>query len=488
MRKRFHIIWLACLFLFSGCGNFLDIKPVNTMIPVSVEDFQSLIIGGYPKTDFFMKTELMTDNVYANLQTSYTMSNEYVLFFTWAASHQLPSNENDAYWGELYRCIYYANSVLDEFKNRIPTPEELETFERVKGEAYALRAYALFYLVNLYAENYAEENLDKPGVPVPLTAEDVHRNTQNNVREPLRVVWKQICDDLDEATILLAGKAATTLFRFNYSSLQAFKARVYLFMGEWDKAIDAATDVMNAKTLFNMNNLQAYIDGETSEKYAFGGDYGMMDSDYKNEVLFFCAGKANYNMYYYDNNMQSPSLELLDLCRRDENVKDYRRYIFDSFLDMNESNSWATGPTVYRMYANQGAPVYYIGLKLSEMYVTRAEAYMRKPSPDREKAVADLNNLLKNRIRTEDFTPLRVADFADDKALLDRILEERRVETAFDGGLRWFDLRRLGKPEIVHTYKNGEVYTLKQGDLRYVLQIPLSEQNSSPDMPLNPRD
>lgn len=32
-------------------------------------------------------------------------------------------------------------------------------------------------------------------------------------------------------------------YRFNYTSLQAFKARVYLFMGEWEKAISAATDV-----------------------------------------------------------------------------------------------------------------------------------------------------------------------------------------------------------------------------------------------------
>ena len=84
--------------------------------------------------------------------------------------------------------------------------------------------------------------------------------------------------------------------------------------------------------------------------------------------------------------------------------------------------------------------------------------------------------------------PLDRTDFNTNEDLLKRILEERRLETAFDAGLRWFDLRRLGKPEIRHAYKNGTEYVLKQGDLRYVLQIPISEQNASPNMPLNPRD
>ncbi|MDE5610926.1 MAG: RagB/SusD family nutrient uptake outer membrane protein, partial [Odoribacter sp.] len=68
------------------------------------------------------------------------------------------------------------------------------------------------------------------------------------------------------------------------------------------------------------------------------------------------------------------------------------------------------------------------------------------------------------------------------------VLDERRVELAFDGGVRWVDLRRLGKPAQTHVYENGLVYNLKQGDLRYVLQIPESEQVNSPNIELNPRD
>ena len=101
-------------------------------------------------------------------------------------------------------------------------------------------------------------------------------------------------------------------------------------------------------------------------------------------------------------------------------------------------------------------------------------------------AINDLNRLLVTRVKRSDYVALDQANFTDETAL-QRVLEERRVELAFDCGMRWFDLRRLGKPSIQHAYENGQVYTLEQGDLRYVLQIPESEQLNSPNMPLNPR-
>ena len=88
------------------------------------------------------------------------------------------------------KSVYYANTVLDEFSGKIPSAEEKNLFETVRGEAYALRAYCYFYLVNLYAENSATENMEKPGVPMPLRiAVGVRQNTQNNVRVAVGKVW-----------------------------------------------------------------------------------------------------------------------------------------------------------------------------------------------------------------------------------------------------------------------------------------------------------
>ena len=52
MKKIFYTHVLLLLALFSSC-DLLDIKPVNSMLPVSVEDYESVLLGGYPRSDFF---------------------------------------------------------------------------------------------------------------------------------------------------------------------------------------------------------------------------------------------------------------------------------------------------------------------------------------------------------------------------------------------------------------------------------------------------
>jgi hypothetical protein len=485
MKKIFYLNLLALsLITFFGCKKLLDIKPVNSMMPVSVKDYESLLIGAYPRIDYFLNTDLMTDNAYVNLNSGSEPSKTLEPWFVWSSSMLADGVKQDAYWGQLYKTVFYANTILDNFSSRTPLPEEKQLYETVKGEAYALRAYAYFYLVNWYADTYAAENLQKPGVPMPLTAVDVNVNATNNVRQPIEVVWKQIVVDTEEASKLLAGKPATSRFRLNAITLQMFKARVALFMGNYNTAIESAKVVMDASPLTDLNGIQAKID-ELGTTRAFTYDFGFIDTDYNKEILFFTGGKANNNLFYYSGAPFKPTEELLNLTKRYGELTDYRQYLFDSFGVPNTSDGVSKGKTMYKMYATQSRDSYYIGMKASEAYVICAEAYARTGKGDL--AIANLNLVLQKRIKKVNYVPLKTGDFADNDAILKRVLEERRVEMAFDAGLRWMDLRRLGKPEIQHVYKNGTVYTLKKNDPKYLLQIPPSEISNSPDMPLNPR-
>lgn len=63
-------------------------------------------------------------------------------------------------------------------------------------------------------------------------------------------------------------------------------------------------------------------------------------------------------------------------------------------------------------------------------------------------------------------------------ALLQEIYEERFRELSFEGH-RWFDLRRTSQPEIVHTLK-GKTYTLRAGDPRYTIRIPMDAIANNP--------
>lgn len=466
-----------------GCKDMLDIKPVHSMTPKSLEDFEAVLLGGYPRSDFFIKTDMLTDNVYVNFNAEIQPSQEQERWFTFSSSLIAPGTQSDPYWGQMYKSIYYANSVLDNLKGMSVKPEQKALFEQIQGEAYALRAYSYFYLINFYADVYSPANLSLPGVPMPLTAEDVNVNAGNNVRTPIGDVWNQIVRDIELATGLLTGKKITDRYRFSYNVLQLFRARVDLMMGNYESAITHAGSVISNYPLADLSGIEKRIT-DNGFKSALAYNFGFVDTQVNKELMLFVGGRANGNPYYYSTGSVKPTEQLLSLSTRYGNVSDYRQLIFDHFED-NATQVIKMGKTVYKMYAGQDLYWYYVGFKASEAYLIRAEAQARLNRSDL--ALNDINLILKSRMRKDFVKTLKVSDFADNTAVLDRVLEERRLELAFDAGFRFMDLRRLGKPKIEHVFKDARVFTLEKNDPRYIMQIPPSESENSTGMPLNPR-
>jgi len=453
------------------------------MTPKSLKDFEAVLLGGYPRTDFFMKTDMLTDNVYLNFNAETQTKPEEERWFTFSSSLIEPGTQVDPYWGQMYKSIYYANSVLDKLKGMSIKPEEKELFEQVQGEAYALRAYSYFYLINFYADVYSPANLSLPGVPMPLTAEDVNVNAGNNVRTPIGDVWNQIVKDIEQATGLLSGKRITDRYRFSYDILQLFRARVDLMMGNYESAITFSGSVISSYPLADLSGIEKRI-AANGLRTTLSLSFGFVDTQLNKELMFFVGGRSNFNIYYYSTGPVKPTEELLNLSTRYGNLSDYRQFIFDHFED-NPTTLIKTGKTVYRMYASQDIYWGYVGFKASEAYLIRAEAQARLNKSDL--ALNDINSILKSRMRKDFVKTLKVSDFENNIAVLDRVLEERRLELAFDAGFRFMDLRRLGKPKIEHVSKDARVFTLEKNDPRYIMQIPPSESENSPQMPLNPR-
>lgn len=484
MKKIIKYILLAFTIGFSGCRDLLDIKPVHSMMPKSLEDFEAVLVGGYPRADFFVNTEMLTDNVYVNFNAENQPREEYGRWFMFSSSLTAPGTLTDPYWGQLYKSIYYANSVLDNLESMSINPEQKDLYDKVQGEAYALRAFCYFYLVNFYADVYSPANLNLPGVPMPLTADDINVNVGNNVRTPIGEVWNQIVVDIDKSSGLLYGKKATDRYRFSYNTMQLFRARVDLMMGNYDSAIKYATTVINEYPLADLSGIEGRFENPSGLKAVLGYEFGWVDTQVNKELMFFTGGRANMNPYYFEVGPMKPVEEILELSKRYGELSDYRQFIYDP-LEENATMQIKTGKTVYKMYAQQKLEWYYVGFKASEAYLIRAEAQARLKKD--ELALQDINSILKSRMRKDFIVTLKIAEFANNEAVLNRVLEERRLELAFDAGLRFMDLRRLGKPEVVHVYKDAQIFTMEKNDPRYIMQIPLSESENSPEMPLNPR-
>jgi len=484
MNKYIKYAFIVLASSLMGCKDMLDIKPVHSMMPKSLDDFEAVLLGGYPRADFFVKTEMLTDNVYINFNADNQPTEEHGRWFTFSSSLLPPDVLSDPYWGQLYKSIFYANSVLDNLKKMTISADQKSQYEQMQGEAYALRAYCYFYLINFYADVYRPENVNLPGVPMPLTAEDVNTNAANNTRTAIGEVWQQIIADIEQSSQLLAGKKIADRYRFSYNTLQLFRARVDLMMGNYESAIKYASTVINEYPLADLSGIEARFQNSEGLKSVLSYQFGFVDTQVNKELMFFTGGKANMNPYYYSTGAMKPVVELLQLSKRYGELSDYRQFIYDP-MEENGTQQIKIGKTVYKMYAAQDLNWYYVGFKASEAYLIRAEAQARLKKSD--SAINDINALLKSRMRKDFRVTLKVSDFANETAVLNRVLEERRLELAFDAGLRFMDLRRLGKPKIDHVYKDAKVFTLEKDDPRYLMQIPLSESENSPNMPLNPR-
>jgi hypothetical protein len=166
-----------------------------------------------------------------------------------------------------------------------------------------------------------------------------------------------------------------------------------------------------------------------------------------------------------------------------------RHSIVDSSL-FNEYDSNDLRKTLYFSSTRSFRGDYYPyvalfgGLATDEIYLNRAEAYVREGEV--ENGINDLNTVLLKRYKTGKFTPYSITD---QQQALSLILTERRKELVFRG-TRWTDLRRLNTdPQIAISltrYVNGQTYTLPPNDPRYVYPIPQDELLYNP-VPQNQR-
>ena len=134
------------------------------------------------------------------------------------------------------------------------------------------------------------------------------------------------------------------------------------------------------------------------------------------------------------------------------------------------------------------------GIRTAELYLNRAEAYVRKfmktgEDNYRTLALADLNKLRENRYDTRNVAYNKV-DYTNAEELLQFYKDERRRELCFEGH-RWFDLRRYGMPELTHVYfikaDSKQQLVLGKEDPRYVLPIPQSALDRNPYLEQNKR-
>ena len=138
-------------------------------------------------------------------------------------------------WNQCYKNIKAANDVLKSV--------DLENLSDVAksyvGQAYAMRAFEYFTLIQLYQFSYKGHE-DAAGVPI--VTEKTAEAEANNPRAAVKDVYKQIMDDLNTAIDYLTDSRSAKS-EINRQVAYGLRARVNLVMQNW---ADAAADAQKA--------------------------------------------------------------------------------------------------------------------------------------------------------------------------------------------------------------------------------------------------
>ena len=295
-----------------------------------------------------------------------------------------------------------------------------------------MRALYYFTLVNLYGQPYSETNRTSPGVPLKTTSyvED-KEYTMNSVDE----VYTQVLKDLDSAdTCLVNTTIKNHPYRADITAVYLLKSRIYLYMQNWEKALEYAQKVMTKnKSLLDLNTL-------TTET----GDVLTKSSP---ETIFSMGGHllaSSLIMKYGENSWGDwealPSYTISDdlVAAFDEGENDLRTqyYIFKTTLGDDYYAPYADGWLFRKVRGWE-----YGYKEVSDNFLFRtAEAYLN--AAEAAAYTGDegtARNLLKELrdYRMIDSRPITESG----ESLVTLIRAERQRELCLEGH-RWFDLRR----------------------------------------------
>lgn len=436
-RFAFCLVCCSIVAVLTSCDNFLDITPTGKVIATTGEEYRALLTNEYK---YFPKdrhmTTVRTDELQLSGNTSSNDLDAYLDLWLWKDDNPSPTTSYFS-WRTYYHNIYIANYII-EHQHEI-TNAKADEISQLVGEAYMMRAYDLFLLVNLYAEPYTHcTPATTRGVPMLLEA-DVNAIPGSSSVE---AVYQQVLADLTlaEQHMNVSQWEQGKNYRFNKVAAQALRARTYLYMGRWQEALTAAQAVIAAHgDLVDLNATDA-----------------LLPDDYQSAENIVALEQFSSNLSTVIN---QPSKDFLALYRSGDQRKStyYKR---------------ATS-TTYSLLKSEG----YCSFRSAEAYLTAAEAEAQLGNT--ANAIELLKPLLAKRLNTTAYNEaLELMAAMNQSQLLQEIYDERARELAFEGH-RWYDLRRTTQPALTRTYK-GETYTLTPD--KYTMRFPTEAVESNPEI------
>lgn len=461
--------------VFSSCTKSLEQLPFDEFATanafVTAADFENGIRGVYSNliaAGFYGSSDagsvlsagdVMSDNVtisQSGRNTKNTMHN-----FRYSASS---GNSLANLYGDAYSTIYRANQVLfyaQDFNG--------DSKANIEAEAKALRALAHFDMVKAFGKIPTQSGDANGSLGIAYVTE-ADPNIEP-ARETVATVYQLIVADLEDARVGINENNPAG--RMNKDAVNTLLSRVYLYMGQWQNAIDAANRVSTA--VGSRDDIVGVWEDTSRAGLLFyiPNEVGVIDNSIG---VTWSQGAMNTLIPEYVVNFDFYNQFAADDIRKDAYT-----------MQATNSGSGLAFNGIKKLFGRPGqfnGKVDYKILRAAEAHLNKAEALFNMGSETAARNALDV-------VRTKRY--LTPPNGETGNALRDAIRMERRLEFAFEYQ-RFYDLKRWGlgvQRGSTGDLADGsgtptEVLSLPAGDFKFQMPISQGTLDQNPNAVQNP--
>lgn len=482
--KKILYTYGICGLLLCGC-DFLDETPfdrINTAtyyktesdaiaatnalyeyLTVGTEGIFETGFGGIFFNDYWVIKDILSDNCFTNISSvEYGTLNN----FTFNAENI----RIELYWQDLYKVIHHANVITD----RVPQIDMDESRrDHLISEARFIRAMMYFEAVRLFGD-----------VPLIL-AETLDLDDAKIARSPAADVYDAIVEDLEWARDHLSSDFRVGLGRPTVMACHALLSKVFLEMGRYQDAADAA---------------QIVVESGLHPLFDYYGDLWELENANSGEIIMAINYSGTLSQGFKPNQYH---VRLLPTGLSDiggpENAWGWERPtddLLDSYdpQDQRMAHAFATSftgdggvtrtfdPHIVKFWDQEDEPrgnntdMDVIYLRTADIMLVYAEA-LNEINNGPNSVAYDMINDVRERARYDGTNYLSILpDLSglDYQQFKDAILEERRWELVMEGQ-RYHDLVRHGK--LVEKVNASGKPNVNAQDFHVLWPIPQRERN-----------
>ena len=451
------VLVLAGLIILGGCStDDLDptlaqkksvegsINSVNNLYGLIKGAHNVLTAAGYYGRDAIATNEVRSDNCFSNGNSGR---------FSTQAEFKY-NNTTDFIWNNAYYLIANVNIIINTDLGTLSGDHNKG--KHIQGQALILRALGHYDLLRTFGQQHAATS-GNLGVPIVKQFKGEEFPARNTITE----VKNAIYEDLENAFAMMDKDFDTSKVFVSKYSAKALESRVAIYFGDWERARDAAKEVIDNGGYTIVPGASFVSSWTTKEntnsifELAFASDDALSSNSLQYIYRFPSDAPAGYG----DVEVESSVINIFE-------ATDVRRGILGyqdagtRLRNMGKYPDTATG--------TDNIPL----IRYEEVVLNYAEALFELNNAD-PMALTNLNLITSNRGASAYAT-----------ATKDNILLERRKELMFEG-FRFDDMMRTGKDVVVLGSNKNVIETLTYPNDKFVYPIDIAEMDANSNMVQN---